>query len=165
MLDTRDIYKMDINIQFIEPYPDLLFSLFRDNDSKKCKVRDTKVQNVSLKEFRKLKANDILFIDSSHVSKTGSDVNFEIFEILPNLNPGVLIHFHDMFYPFEYPKEWVFAGRNWNEDYLLRAFLSYNNAYEIMLFSHYIHEHHKKAFKTMPLTFKNTGGNLWIRKK
>jgi len=165
MLDTRDIFNMEINIQFIEPYPKLLYSLFKEYDKDKCKVWDTKVQNVSLKEFSKLRENDILFIDSSHVSKTGSDVNFEIFKILPNLNSGVIIHFHDVFYPFEYPKEWVYAGRNWNEDYFLRAFLSYNIEFEILLFSQYVHKYHKSSFENMPLTYKNTGGNLWIRKK
>jgi predicted O-methyltransferase YrrM len=165
MLDTRDIFNMKIGISFIEPYPKLLYSLLRENDLDSCKIFDTKVQNVSLQEFSKLKENDILFIDSSHVSKTGSDVNFEIFNILPNLNSGVIIHFHDVFYPFEYPKEWVLEGRNWNEDYLLRAFLSYNNAFEILLFSQFIHKYYKIAFENMPLTHKNTGRNLWLRKK
>ena len=129
------------------------------------KIYDKKVQSVPLQKFKDLNENDILFIDSSHVSKTGSDVNFEIFNILTNLNSGVIIHFHDVFYPFEYPKEWVLAGRNWNENYLLRAFLSYNNSFEILHFSQFIHYHHKEAFQSMPLTYKNTGGNLWIRKK
>lgn len=165
MLDTKDIFKMNTKHTFIEPYPKLLYSLFKGNDKNDCKVFDTKVQNVPLKEFSKLERNDILFIDSSHVSKSGSDVNFELFKILPNLNSGVIIHFHDVFYPFEYPKEWVLAGRNWNENYMLRAFLSYNNEFEILFFSHYMHKHFKEAFENMPLTYKNTGGSLWIVKK
>lgn len=164
MLDTREAFLIDINLTFIEPYPKLLYRLFKDNDIANCKVLAKKVQNVEISEFQKLQRNDILFVDSSHVSKTGSDVNYEIFKILPTLNSGVIIHFHDVFYPFEYPKSWVSEGRNWNEDYLLRAFLSYNNQFEIVLFSHFIHQHHKAAFKEMPLTYKNTGGNLWIRK-
>jgi len=165
MLDTKDIFKMKTKHTFIDPNPELLYSLFKENDKNDCKVFDTKVQNVPLEEFSKLDRNDILFIDSSHVSKSGSDVNFELFKILPNLNSGVLIHFHDVFYPFEYPKEWIVGGRNWNEDYLLRAFLSYNNEFEILFFAHYIHKHFKEAFEKMPLTYKNTGGNLWIVKK
>ncbi|MFC2147073.1 class I SAM-dependent methyltransferase [Bacteroidota bacterium] len=164
MLDTRETFVNDINLTFIEPYPKRLYRLFKDNDRDNCNVLAKKVQNVPINEFQKLQRNDILFIDSSHVSKTGSDVNCEIFKILPILNSGVIIHFHDVFYPFEYPKSWVSEGRNWNEDYLLRAFLSYNNQFEIVLFSHFIHQHHKAAFKEMPLTYKNTGGNLWIRK-
>ena len=123
------------------------------------------MQSVALENFKKLKANDILFIDSSHVSKTGSDVNYELFEILPNLASGVLIHIHDMFFPFEYPKEWVYEGRNWNELYMLRAFLNYNQDFDILLFSHYMHEKHEKAFENMPLTYENTGWNLWLQKK
>ncbi len=164
MLDTRETFVNDINLTFIEPYAQRLYRLIKDTDRDNCTVLDTKVQKVELEKFRDLKSNDILFIDSSHVSKTGSDVNYEIFKILPSLKPGVIIHFHDVFYPFEYPKSWVSEGRNWNEDYLLRAFLSYNNNFEILLFSDYIHQHHKAAFKEMPLTYKNTGGNLWIRK-
>ncbi|MGB5429583.1 class I SAM-dependent methyltransferase, partial [Eudoraea sp.] len=104
MLDTREAFVNDINLTFIEPYPKYLYGLIKDNDRDKCKVLETKVQNVQITEFQKLQRNDILFIDSSHVSKTGSDVNYEIFKILPTLNSGVIIHFHDVFYPFEYPK-------------------------------------------------------------
>lgn len=164
MLDTRETFVNNINLTFVEPYPKRLYRIIKDTDRANCTVLETKVQKVGLEQFRELQSNDILFIDSSHVSKTGSDVNYEIFEILPGLNPGVIIHFHDVFYPFEYPKSWVSEGRNWNEDYLLRAFLSYNNNFEILLFSDYIHKHHKAAFEDMPLTYKNTGGNLWIRK-
>ncbi|MEI6059277.1 MAG: class I SAM-dependent methyltransferase [Bacteroidota bacterium] len=164
MLDTKDHFLNDLELTFIEPYPQLLFSLLSEKDKKNCKVFITKVQDVALAEFKSLEANDILFIDSSHVSKTGSDVNFEIFKILPTLKPGVFIHFHDIFYPFEYPKELVYKGFNWNEDYLLKAFLSYNDHFKIVHFSQYIHNHHPSAFNDMPLAFKNSGGNLWIKK-
>lgn len=165
MLDTNELFKMNMNLTFIEPYPKSLFNIFKNGDKNKHTIIDTKVQNVAVEEFKKLNKNDILFIDSSHVSKTGSDVNYELFKILPNLNSGVIIHIHDVFYPFEYPKHWVKQGRNWNENYLLRAFLSFNNDFEILHFSHFIHEHFKNAFKNMPLTYKNTGGNFWMIKK
>ena len=146
-------------------YPDVLFSLFRNDDLEKCKVIQNKVQNVEIETFKKLKKNDILFVDSSHVSKTGSDVNFILFKVLPVLNSGVIIHFHDIFYPFEYPKDWVYGGRNWNECYILRAFLSYNSDFEILIFSDYLHKHHPELFERIPMLKKNTGGSLWIRKK
>jgi hypothetical protein len=67
---------------------------------------------------------NVLFIDSTHVLRTGSDVCFELFEILPRLSPGVLVHIHDMFWPFEYPRSWVVEeNRSWNELYAVRAFL------------------------------------------
>ncbi len=92
-------------------------------------------------------------------------MNYILFEILPRLKSGVLIHFHDIFYPFEYPRDWVFMGRNWNENYFLKAFLMYNNQFEIKLFSHYLHQHHSTVFKEMPLVYRNGGGNLWIEKE
>jgi hypothetical protein len=164
MLDIKDHFLKNLELTFIEPYPAFLFSLLSEKDKADTKVFSTKVQNIAMDEFQLLSANDILFIDSSHVSKTGSDVNFEIFKILPMLKPGVIIHFHDIYYPFEYPKELVYKGFNWNEDYLLKAFLSYNDHFKIQHFSQYIHIHHPSAFKDMPLAYKNSGGNLWIKK-
>ncbi len=107
----------------------------------------------------------MLFIDSSHVSKTGSDLNFVLFDILPVLKSDVLIHFHDIFYPFEYPEEWVYEGRSWNEIYLIKAFLMCNSEFEILFFSHYLHIHLPGSFESMPLCYHNPGGNLWIQKK
>ena len=64
------------------------------------------IQQVPVATFEALEAGDILFIDSTHVLRTGSDVCFELFEVLPRLASGVLVHFHDMFWPFEYPRLW-----------------------------------------------------------
>jgi hypothetical protein len=165
MLDTNEIFfKNNIKLTFIEPYPERLNNLINENDKKNTQILNDFVQNIELSIFEKLDAGDVLFIDSTHVVKTGSDVHFILFEILPILKKGVYIHFHDIFYPFEYPKEWVYKGRNWNEDYFLKAFLMYNSAFEIVLFSHYLHTHHKETFNQMPLCFKNKGGNLWIKK-
>ena len=108
---------------------------------------------------------DILFIDSSHVTITGSDVNYLMFKILPLVNAGVHIHFHDIFYPFEYPPEFAFEGRAWNEAYLLRAFLSYNRAFEIRFFTTYLITYFRERFETeFPLFLHCTGGSIWLRK-
>jgi hypothetical protein len=99
-----------------------------------------KVQNVSLSEFNKLEKNDILLIDSSHVLKIGSDVQYEYLEILPRLKKGVIVHVHDIFSPSEYPREWVLEDyRFWNEQYLLCAFLSFNSAFEVLWAGSYMH--------------------------
>ncbi len=119
---------------------------------------------IEISFFEQLHENDILFIDSTHVAKTGSDVNYLIFEILPSLNKGVLIHFHDVFYPFEYPKEWVLSGRSWNEDYMLRSFLIYNDNFKIVLFPHFIHQQYGEYLANMPNCYKNSGGSFWIQK-
>lgn len=166
MLDTNQLFfDNSIALTFIDPYADRLFSLMTEVDRQKVKVIEKDIQGIPLDIFEKLEAGDILFVDSTHVSKTGSDVNYILFEILPALQNGVLIHFHDIFYPFEYPKEWVFRGFNWNEDYILKAFLMYNDRFHIRLFSEYIHRHHKNGFAPMPLTYNNFGGNLWIEKQ
>ncbi len=166
MLDTNQVFfNNEINLTFIEPYPERLNQLLREEDKKSTEILVDFVQNVDISVFEKLNEGDILFIDSTHVVKTGSDVHFILFEILPILKKGVYIHFHDVFFPFEYPKEWVYKGRNWNEDYFLKAFLMYNDKFEVELFSHYLHLHHKEVFEKMPLCYKNEGGNLWIRKK
>lgn len=167
MLDTADLYfNGQIQCSFIEPYPERLLRLLNENDKKNHQILKAFVQDVDLAFFDELGGNDVLFIDSSHVSKTGSDVNHILFNILPRLNKGVLIHFHDIFYPFEYPKPWVLEGRSWNEGYLLRAFLSYNKEFEIIAFNTFLEYHYEDWFKeNMPLCLEDTGGSIWLRKK
>lgn len=166
MLDTNQLFfNNNIKLTFIEPYTERLNSLLRSDDKKSVRIIQSKVQKVHCSEFEKLSKGDILFIDSSHVVKTGSDVNYLLFEILPILKKGVFIHFHDIFYPFEYPKKWVFEGRSWNEDYFLKAFLMYNSEFEIKLFSNYLQKIHGYIFDRMPLCHSKQGGSLWIEKK
>ncbi len=96
---------------------------------------EQRLQDVPLSEFQDLRENDVLFVDSTHVAKLGSDVLRIFFEILPGLAPGVYVHVHDIFWPFEYPEPWIAEGRAWTETYLLRAFLQFNSAFRIVLFS------------------------------
>ena len=123
------------------------------------------VQDVDLSTFAALGQRDILFVDSTHVAKIGSDVNHIMFTILPMLQAGVHIHFHDIFYGFEYPMEWIYNGRAWNEAYLLRAFLQYNPAFRIVFFNTFLEHFFEREFaRHMPLCLKNPGGSLWLRK-
>ena len=116
-------------IDAIEPYP----RPFLHNPSFGVRLIEKKVQDVPLEEFEGLEPGDVVFIDSSHVCKTGSDVQFLYFEVLPRLRAGVRIHIHDIFLPLEYPKEWVLdANRSWNEQYLLRALLMDSTAYRVL---------------------------------
>ena len=79
---------------------------------------------------------------------------------------GVYVHFHDIFYPFEYPQDWIYEGRSWNEIYVLRSFLQYNSAYSIQYFADYIATFHRTRLESlMPLCLKNTGGNIWLRRE
>ncbi len=166
MLDTSELFfDNKIIFTFIDPFPDLLYSLIKDQD-KEHSILPLKLQDVDINIFRSLKANDILFVDSTHVSKLGSDVNRIVFQILPNLQKGVLVHFHDVFWPFEYPLDWIKKGIAWNEAYLLRAFMEFNDKFEIVFFSSFLHKYHQDWFqKNMPLYLKNSGGNIWIRKQ
>ena len=165
-LDTNDLFfDGRIVCTLIEPYPELLQSLLRPEDAERVELLLQRVQDVPLARFRALEAGDILFVDSTHVSKAGSDVNYIVFEILPVLAPGVFVHFHDVFHPFEYPKEWIFAGRTWTEAYLLRAFLQFNRSFEVVFFNTFLEHFHEARFAAeMPLCLKNPGGSLWIRR-
>jgi hypothetical protein len=107
----------------------------------------------------------VLFIDSSHVSKTGSDVNFLYLEVLPRLAPGVWIHLHDIFLPNDYPREWVLEEeRSWNEQYLVQALLMYSRAFAVRFGS-------ACAFHLFPELVESVfgsrlgGGSLWIEKR
>jgi hypothetical protein len=124
------------------------------------------LQEVDATVFKDLSEDDFLFVDSSHVSKTGSDVNRLFFDILPNLRRGVVVHFHDIFHPFEYPEEWVFdQKRSWNELYMLRSFLSFNESFEIVMFNTFMEHFHEGWFrKNMPRCLENRGGSIWIKK-
>lgn len=166
MLDVNNLFLNNTtNLTFIEPFTERLKGLLRDDDKNNVVIIEKFIQDIDIEKFKKLSKDDILFVDSTHVSKTGSDLNCILFEILPTLASGVIIHFHDVFNNFEYPKGWVFGGRNWNEDYLIRAFLMNNSKYEILFFNDYMHTKHPSSFTSLPLTYKNFGGSIWLRKK
>lgn len=164
MLDINDTLKSKINLTFIEPHPDRLYSTFREGDKERCKVVETSVQDVDLTLFSQLKENDIVFIDNSHISKSGSDVNFLMFEVLPQLKPGVVVHIHDIFYPFEYPKGWIEQKRNWNETFVVRAFLAHNSAFEILFWENYLDATQNKVVLKSMKNSDGFGGSLWLRK-
>ena len=174
MIDTCEKFlngKTDIS--FIDPYPSRLYNCIRPEDKKRYKFYEKNVQDVQLDIYQSLGENDILFVDSSHDSKFGSDVNYILFKIIPILQNGVIIHFHDIFKNFDYPVEWLKEGRAWNESYILRAFLSCNKDYKILFFNDWFADRHWTYLeKHMPLCtvqpkgspFKNCGVSLWIKK-
>lgn len=166
MMDVNErFFNNKIEMTFVEPYPELLLSRMSEKDKRKYKVIPEKVQNVSVEVFEKLQSGDILFIDSTHVSKFNSDVNYELFNILPKIKPGVTIHFHDVFDGFEYPLQWLKDGWAWNEDYLLRAFLSGNNSYKVLMMNDYMTRRHSDLLlPSFPFFRNDTGGGLWIKK-
>lgn len=177
ILDTNELFlEKRTACVFIEPFPARLKSLIKPGEESAVKIYENPLQDIPLELFQRLKKDDILFIDSTHVSKYGSDVNYIFHEILPALAGGVYIHFHDIFYPFEYPRKWLLDGTAWNEQYMLRAFLEYNQKFRIVLFNTYLEKKYGgRLRKEFPLIYKNpggfngsslfiTGGSIWIKK-
>jgi predicted O-methyltransferase YrrM len=155
----------EVRCSFVEPHPERLLELLRPTDRQRVELITSPVQDVDLELFTGLQSGDVLFIDSSHVAKTASDVNRLFFDVLPDLAPGVFVHVHDILYPFEYPKEWVYAGRGWNEAYLLRAFLMYNDAFRIRLFNSFLARFHWPLMASALAPWdRNPGGSIWLER-
>src|SRR5207253_7978771 len=122
------------------------------------------VQEVSLDLFD---AADLVFIDSSHVSKIGSDVNYEILEIVPRLKPGAVVHWHDILLPRNYPRDWMEHGNQfWNEAYLVHAFLLFNSAFRFLWASAFMQEHHADVLTRQFPYFRvdHRLSSLWIER-
>jgi hypothetical protein len=122
------------------------------------------LQAVDLATFEDLEAGDILFYDGSHCARTASDVNWMLFEVLPRLTPGVWIHFHDIFWPHDYPPEWILnEGLSWNEQYLLQAFLMHNSAYRPRLaLAMLLRDRRREMAALLPHPY--IGASVWIEK-
>lgn len=149
---------------FIEPHADRLLSLMRPNDVESRLMR-SRLQDVPLDFFTQLSDGDLLFVDSTHMAKLGSDVNFLFFELLPVITPGVLVHIHDIFYPFEYPENWIRRGRCANEGYMLRAFLQYNGEFEVLLYLSYLQQVHPEVLSSLSsIIGTHAGGSFWMRR-
>ena len=153
-----------VNITCIEPFP----RSFLMNSVMSISLKKDFVQNIGIDFFKSLGVDDILFIDSSHVSKIGSDVNYLFLEVLPNLNPGVFVHIHDIFLPNEYKMEWIEKGIFFNEQYLVQMMLSFSSRYEVIFASNYTHINHRQLLaKSLAIDEGATfgGGSLWIKIK
>ena len=167
ILDTREaLADWDPSLVLIEPHPERLHGLLRGDERGSITIHEKRVQDVDLSVMTALQEGDVLFIDSTHVSKVGSDVNLLLLDVLPQLRSGVFVHIHDVFWPFEYPKAWVEEGRYWNEDYLIRAILSENPRWAIEVFNDWLaQERRSEAAALSPDWAKNPGGSLWLRRR
>lgn len=141
----------------IEPYPERLNGVGRG-----VELIQKRVEAIDVDFFSCLEANDILFIDSSHAVKFGSDVCYEFLQLLPRLAPGVWVHVHDIFFPHDYPAEWLIERRMaLNEQYLLEAFLSFNEKFQVALANYWLCLDH--ADKTARLEAKG-GSSFWMKR-
>jgi len=149
----------------IDPYPnDTVRSGFAGFNG----VIVEKVEDVPLTIFEELGENDILFIDSSHVLKIGSDVQYEYMELIPRIKPGVIVHIHDIFLPAEYPKEWVMNRHVfWNEQYLLQAFLAFNESYKVIWAASFMNLRHPDKLAKYFNSYQRNDtrpGSFWFKR-
>lgn len=152
----------DLKITCVEPYPDRLLGLLQERDRDRLRLIRQPVQEATLDTFTGLRAGDILFIDSTHVVKAGSDVIWLFLHVLPRLAAGVTVHVHDVFWPFEYPQDWLRQGRDWTEAYLLHAFLAGHTGWEITFFSSWFWHRHPDLVP--PALAGQQPGSIWLRK-
>jgi hypothetical protein len=162
MVDVRDRLLDGASIiECVEPYP----RHFLLDPAYGISLIQEKVQDVAPEYFEGLESGDVLFIDTSHVSKTGSDVNRLVLDILPRLKPGVYVHVHDIFLPEEYPPSWVLdENRSWNEQYLLQAFLINNSKAKVLYATGYARSVLTPLARTAVAgKLEIYGGSFWFR--
>ena len=171
MYNTIKKFNLDTKITCIEPYPNpILLGMQKEG---LIELNISNLQDNNLELFSHLEKNDICFIDSSHVVKYNSDCLYYINKIFPILKKNVLIHIHDIFLPFEYPKMWYKEGRFWNEQYFIYAFLMNNNKFKIKFGNSYASKFQKlfdiqknsyefKVIKELDKTKPFSGGSLWL---
>jgi hypothetical protein len=155
----------------VEPYPLPWLRRSLSARAETCKLVESTAEMTAPATFLGLSENDVLFVDSSHVSKLGSDVNFVYLQILPRLKPGVIVHIHDIYIPYEYPKVHFF-GRSkffWNEQYFLQAFLTDNPKFEILLPGFYAQRDMQSDFNAAFPMIKpgrdRLTSSFWMRRK
>ncbi len=162
---NREHLNGSLDFTCIEPYPPDILGSGIEGISR---LIESKVEELPVESFLELSGNDVLFIDSSHTVKTGGDVVFLFQEVLPRLAPGVVVHVHDIFLPRDYPEDWVFTGRAWNEQYLVAAFLAFNSAFRVLISVGWLHHHRQDALAAAvpdyPEHYAHGGGSLWIQR-
>jgi predicted O-methyltransferase YrrM len=156
----------EMRLTCVDPYPQDFIAAGIDGLSE---LIEQPIEAMPLDFFSELGAGDVLFIDSTHTVKTGSDVVYLFGEVLPRLAPGVVVHIHDIFLPGEYPPQWVLSGWAWNEQYLVQAFLAFNREFEVLLSLGWLAHRHPEVIEAAVPGFERfypgRGGSLWIRRK
>jgi len=165
---NRERDGVEARMTCIEPYPsDKLRTLVSQGD---VHLRALEVQDVDFGVFEQLSANDVLFIDSSHVSKIDSDVNFLYLEVLPRLRRGVGVHIHDMPFPMPaLPRDHPLFDNFlfWNEAALVKAFLLFNTDFKITMCQSYLHYTRPEVLKKLVPAYdprRLFPASLWLQK-
>jgi len=163
MLDTDERFLGGTTeLTFIDPEPERLESILRgDEVAPRVTIHRCRVQDVDPALFGALRAGDVLFVDSSHVVKAGSDVLQLALDVVPTLPAGTFVHIHDIPWPFEYPLVWAEERRWWSEAYLVRALLCDSDRLRIRWFNSYL----RKAVNddvAAVFPFTGEGLSLWL---
>jgi len=147
-------------LEVFDPYPG-------DGVDGIARLHRARAQDVPAATFEALRSGDVLFVDTTHTVKIGSDVNHIVLDVLPRLAPGVVVHFHDIFLPYEYPRRWLEDfGLYWAEQYLLQAFLACNADFEVLLAVTALARDRSEAFaELLPATVtRRAGAAFWLRR-
>jgi len=150
-------------LEVYDPFP----SVVTDDLPGLTRLERIGAQQVPLSVFESLEAGDVLFVDTTHTVKVGSDVNFIVLEALPRLREGVHVHLHDIFLPYEYPKQWLEDyGLYWTEQYLVHAFLLFNSGFEVHAAMHALQRDRRDAMAELlpPAVADWPGGAFWMRR-
>jgi predicted O-methyltransferase YrrM len=163
---NRELLDNTMHFTCIEPYPrEFLMAGVRGISE----LRVEEVQDTPLSMFEQLRADDVLFVDTAHTVKTGGDVAWIYGEVIPRLRPGVVVHIHDAFLPGEYPKSWVLEGWGWNEIYLLKAFLAFNSAFEVLFGVQWMLQNEPYLVDAAVPEYRHyrhrQGAALWVRRR
>jgi predicted O-methyltransferase YrrM len=157
----------DVEYVAVDPHPGPLVSPRRPLSLRE--IREITARDIPLEEFEALESGDVLFVDTTHTVTLGNEVVFLVLDVLPVLRPGVIVHFHDIFLPWHYPREW-FADHQyyWAEQYLLQAFLAFNATYDVVYPANLLARSHAERLRTLIPSFdlcRRPGpGAFWLRR-
>jgi methyltransferase family protein len=152
-----------LELEVYDPYP----SVVTEELPGLARLERLAAQDVPMAAFERLSAGDVLFVDTTHTVKLGGDVNFIVLEVLPRLADGVVVHLHDIFLPYEYPRTWLEDyGLYWTEQYLVQAFLTFNARYEVLVALHALQRDRREQMSAVltPSALDWPGGAFWIRR-
>ncbi|WP_170760433.1 class I SAM-dependent methyltransferase [Ruegeria lacuscaerulensis] len=149
---------LETTITAVDPYPRADIAHVVDQFEQK------RLEEVDPALFEKLEAGDVLFIDSSHVVRMSNDVAHLFCRIIPALKPGVVIHVHDVFLPYEYPKRFFYDCPGWGEQYMLHALLQ-SGAYSMLWPGYYLQQDRPDAVDSLPFLKEGRAQSIWVQVK